>query len=438
MGHKFAEIAFTETIREIQTELGSRDGYASMDGELDYNHLLSEVEAQFIVERDSFYMATVSETGWPYVQHRGGPSGFIKVIDDKTIGFSDYAGNRQYVSTGNLRKDDRVSLFFMDYPNRRRLKILGRVSQVASDDLETLSLLEDENYRAPVERAFIINIEAFDWNCPKYITPRYTDADINAVIEPLQSELEQLRTNNSKPDQILENITRAPDEIGNGPLALIISAIRQEAENIRSYELRHPEGKALPSIEAGAHIQVPVMMANGETVWRFYSITSDPNQSKYYQIAVLNQPNGRGGSKTLHKQYQVGMVLGCYRPDNYFGLQETSHEKGDKAVFIAGGIGITPIRSMVMTAKQKGYDYEVHYAARNRKTAAFLDEFEANSKHYISSDDIYLDIASVLNKAEPNTIHYLCGPPAMIEDARNIAKELKLSPSAIVFEAFDE
>ena len=176
MGHKFAEIAFTESVQQVQRELGSRGGYMAMESGDDLNHLLSQREADFIMARDSFYMASVSETGWPYVQHRGGPTGFMRVLDEKTIGFADFSGNRQYVSVGNFRKDDRVSLFFMDYPNRTRFKMLGRVQMVGPDETELLAKLEVADYRAQVERGFVIHIEAFDWNCPQHITPRYTDS----------------------------------------------------------------------------------------------------------------------------------------------------------------------------------------------------------------------------------------------------------------------
>ena len=127
MGHKFAEIAFTPTVKKAQEHSGSRRSYARLeDGDAHHDNLGSR-EMAFIADRDSFYMATVSETGWPYIQHRGGPPGFVRILDEKTIGFADFAGNRQYVSVGNLQSDDRVSLFFMDYPNQTRLKLLGRV-----------------------------------------------------------------------------------------------------------------------------------------------------------------------------------------------------------------------------------------------------------------------------------------------------------------------
>jgi len=193
MGHKFADITFTSTVRDLQTARGSRRAYARMDEGEDYNHRLSKREAAFISARDSFYMASVSETGWPYLQHRGGPVGFMKVLDEQAIGFADYGGNRQYVSTGNFMGDNRVALFFMDYPNRTRLKMLGRVRIVDNGDEEILARLEDSNYRARIERAFVITVEAFDWNCPQHITPRFTEAEVDKMMEPLLEENRQLK-----------------------------------------------------------------------------------------------------------------------------------------------------------------------------------------------------------------------------------------------------
>lgn len=194
MGHQFAEIAFTESVREVQDIHNSRNAYSRMEGGEDFNNLLSDVEKQFIEQRDSFYMASVSETGWPYVQHRGGPVGFMRVLDEKTIGFADFAGNRQYVSVGNLRKDDRVSLFFMDYANRRRLKVLGRVRLIDDEYKDLLSQLEVADYRGRVERGFVISIEAFDWNCPQHITPRFTEAQVQERLNVLQEENRKLKT----------------------------------------------------------------------------------------------------------------------------------------------------------------------------------------------------------------------------------------------------
>ncbi|MDP2332854.1 MAG: pyridoxamine 5'-phosphate oxidase family protein [Reyranella sp.] len=193
MPHRFAEIAFTPTVKKVQEQLGSRLSYARMeDAPEAINHHLSEAEAGFIAARNSLYMATVSETGWPYIQHRGGPTGFVRLLDETTIGFADFRGNRQYVSVGNLMTDDRVSLFFMDYPNRTRLKLFGRAKIVDLDDQTTLSRLETPDYRARVERGLLIKVEGFDWNCPQHITERFTLDEVRAMTASLTSRIAEL------------------------------------------------------------------------------------------------------------------------------------------------------------------------------------------------------------------------------------------------------
>lgn len=192
MGHKFAEITFTETVKSVQERMGSRNAYAKREGDTDLNNALGETEAAFVKARDSFYMATVGETGWPYVQHRGGPAGFLRVLDEVTLGFADFSGNRQYVSVGNVMTDDRISLFLMDYPNKTRLKILGRVQLLDKDDAATLDKLAPSNYRARVERGMLITVEAFDWNCPQHITPRYSQTEMEAVAKTLVEKIIEL------------------------------------------------------------------------------------------------------------------------------------------------------------------------------------------------------------------------------------------------------
>ena len=192
MGHKFAELAFTPEVKAAQERNGSRRGYARMEAGEDHHNVLGPSEVGFISARDSFYMATISETGWPYIQHRGGPAGFVRTLDDKTIGFADFRGNRQYVSVGNLQTEDRVSLFLMDYPNRARLKILGRARIVDTNDKETLQRLSMPEYGAQVERGILISIEAFDWNCPQHITQRFTLAEIQEGTAPLRQRIAEL------------------------------------------------------------------------------------------------------------------------------------------------------------------------------------------------------------------------------------------------------
>jgi uncharacterized protein len=193
MGQKFAEIAFTPTVKHVQALLGSRSSCARMEAAM-RNHALGPSEAGFIAERDSFYMASVSETGWPYIQHRGGPKGFVRVLEENTIGFADYRGNRQYVSVGNLMSNDRVSLFFMDYPNRTRLKLLGRAKLIDASDSAILERLNVPGYRARIERGLLISVEAFDWNCPQHITQRYALADVEQATAALRRRIAELET----------------------------------------------------------------------------------------------------------------------------------------------------------------------------------------------------------------------------------------------------
>lgn len=193
MPHHFAEIAFTPTVKKVQEEAGSRSSYARMEGVPDaVNRRLTEAEAGFIAARNSLYMATVGETGWPYIQHRGGPTGFVRVLDERRIGFADFRGNRQYVSVGNLMTDDRVSLFFMDYPNRTRLKLFGRARIIGLDDRAVLSRLEMPDYRARIERGLVIEVEGFDWNCPQHISKRFTLEEMQQVTAPLIERIAEL------------------------------------------------------------------------------------------------------------------------------------------------------------------------------------------------------------------------------------------------------
>ncbi len=192
MGHKFAEIAFTPTVKKAQEQSGSRRSYARLEEGEAHHGSLGTREMAFIAVRDSFYMATVSETGWPYIQHRGGPRGFVHIIDEKTIGFADFAGNRQYVSVGNLQSDDRVSLFFMDYPNQTRLKLLGRVRLLEAGETKLLERLQVPNYGARIERGMVITVEGYDWNCPQHITPRFTEAQVLSMIAPLRNRVAEL------------------------------------------------------------------------------------------------------------------------------------------------------------------------------------------------------------------------------------------------------
>ncbi|KQT63958.1 MULTISPECIES: pyridoxamine 5'-phosphate oxidase family protein [unclassified Aureimonas] len=197
MSYGFLDIAITPSVRAAQVAMGTDHLWRDFAGER-ASHVFTGSEEAFIAERDSFYMATVSETGWPYVQHRGGPRGFLKLVDGRTLAFADYAGNRQYISTGNLAADGRTCLILMDYRRRARLKIYAQAEIVAPDAEPALAdLVAVPGYRARIERIVRLRLEAFDWNCPQHIVPRFTQAEIDEAIRPLHDRLTALETENA-------------------------------------------------------------------------------------------------------------------------------------------------------------------------------------------------------------------------------------------------
>ena len=198
MSYGFLDVAVTPSVRAVQAEMGADRIWHDFKGHREFDRF-TENEAAFIADRDSFYMATVSETGWPYVQHRGGPRGFLKLVDDHTLAFADYRGNRQYISTGNLAADDRTCLFLMDYPHRARLKIYANVETLALDDDAGLAaLVTIPDYKAKLERIFRLRLETFDWNCQQHITLRFTEREIAEGVRPLRDRLVQLESENAE------------------------------------------------------------------------------------------------------------------------------------------------------------------------------------------------------------------------------------------------
>lgn len=198
MPYSFLDIAATPSVRAAQASMGAERLWSVAGKDRQFDRF-TENETAFIAERDSFYMGTVSETGWPYVQHRGGPPGFLKVIDDTTLAFADYSGNRQYISLGNLNADDRASLILVDYPRRARLKILAHVEAMSVDqDPGLRDRVLDPGYRARPERILKLKLDAFDWNCPQHITPRFTEPEIATAMAPLRQRLADLEAENAR------------------------------------------------------------------------------------------------------------------------------------------------------------------------------------------------------------------------------------------------
>lgn len=197
MAYGFLDIAITPSVKAAQAEMGADGIWADFRGHREFDRF-TDSEKAFIESRDSFYMASVSETDWPYVQHRGGPQGFLKVLDDRTLAFADYRGNRQYISTGNFAANDRASLILMDYPSRSRLKIYAHVEKLGpDDDPELTARVTDGAYRGKIERIFRLTLASFDWNCQQHITPRFTQAEVVAAVDPLRKRLAELEAENA-------------------------------------------------------------------------------------------------------------------------------------------------------------------------------------------------------------------------------------------------
>lgn len=197
MAYGFLDIATTESVQAAQTAEGSRPFWADFAGHRAFDRFTAN-ERDFIAARDSFYLASVLDNGWPYVQHRGGPAGFVQVLDDRTLGFADYRGNRQYISLGNIRGDGRVALIFVDYPRRHRLKLFARAEAKAWDADPTLTArIATPGARVHPERLFLLHLEAFDWNCPQHITPRYSTTEIAEREAPLRARIAELEAANA-------------------------------------------------------------------------------------------------------------------------------------------------------------------------------------------------------------------------------------------------
>jgi len=191
MSEYISDIAFSPSVKQYQEKEGSRYTYQRVVESRDWQNSITDQLRSFIVNRDSFYLATTNQDGQPYIQHRGGPKGFLKVLDDQTLGFADFSGNRQYISAGNLQDNNQVSLFLMDYPSRSRIKIWGEARIIEKGD-KLLEQLKDGDYHAVVERAMIIKVKAWDINCPQHITPRYTLEELEPQIGELKERIKEL------------------------------------------------------------------------------------------------------------------------------------------------------------------------------------------------------------------------------------------------------
>lgn len=419
MARAFAEITFTPSVKAAQSRYGSRQSNRGFEATRERQDELTEVEAQFIEHMDGFFQASVGETGWPYVQFRGGPQGFLKVIDSKTIGFADFRGNRQYVSVGNIDADGRVALILMNYAHPGRLKIWGiaRVVDRAVDPALVESL-QVAGYAVKAERAIVIAVQAFDWNCPQHITPRFTEAEVRDMTAPLIAELAALRGS-----AVGALAVRKEAAIGDGGLTLTVAGIRILTPRVRAYLLKTADGSPLPQAEPGAHVLLPIQLPDGEPDTRRYSIASDPDDPMQWEIAVQREDQGLGGSAYIHSRYEVGLALNCTGPSSGFEL----HADDRPSVLIAGGIGITPLRSLAFALDRNSRPFSLHFAARSAVDAAYLPEllreFPGRIRTHWSDHGLSarMNLQAVVDEAPADAVFYVCGPERMVSEIQRIA-----------------
>jgi len=195
MKHPISDIAFTPSVKSVQERLGSRKQYARIDQRGGWKDIVTQDLAEYIAERDSFYLGTASADGRPYIQHRGGPKGFLKVLDEHTLAFADFSGNRQYITMGNLAENNKAFIFLMDYPSQTRIKIWG-TAEVVEDDPGLLKELTDPAYRGRSERVIHFRVEAWDVNCPQHIKPRFTEEEIDSMVKTLRDRIAMLEAEN--------------------------------------------------------------------------------------------------------------------------------------------------------------------------------------------------------------------------------------------------
>ncbi|MCX7220205.1 MAG: pyridoxamine 5'-phosphate oxidase family protein [Burkholderiales bacterium] len=443
MSRAFADISFTPSVKAAQSRYGSREANRGFEQVEEKRDFLEQRDADFIMARDSFYQATISENGWPYVQHRGGPVGFLKVIDEKTMGYADFSGNAQYLSVGNLNATSRISIILMDYPNRRRLKIWGSAKIVHEHEQpELIAQLEMGHYRARIERAVIITVEAIEWNCPQHITQRFSAQEVQEQVqEQMAAVLEQNRLLKQELAELQQQTPAASPAVkaqsmGNGPLELCITGVRKLTSRVRAFELRRPDGSALPKVEAGAHLRVPVVLADGQSATRQYSISSNPARRDIYEIAVLREADGRGGSIAVHDLFELGMRLHCDQPRNDFAL----HTSTAPSILIAGGIGITPIKAMAQQLKAQARTLILHYAGRSINQMAYRDrlqrELGQNMQVYPGDQGTRLDLDQLMQEAPADALFYVCGPENLIAAVLASAKAAGIDQQRLRYERF--
>ncbi|MET3134563.1 ferredoxin-NADP reductase/predicted pyridoxine 5'-phosphate oxidase superfamily flavin-nucleotide-binding protein, partial [Oxalobacteraceae bacterium GrIS 1.11] len=338
----------------------------------------------------------------------------LRVLDAHTIGFADLQGNRQYISLGNMSHDGRIALILMDWVAKRRLKVMGRVRVVErQEDTDLVARVAIPGYGVP-ERAYIITIEGFDWNCPQHITQRYPRASVDQAMMALRAQVAQLQ------DAAANNSRQRQAASGNGPLHLRLRAIRQVSPRVRVYELATANGGPLPpEAVAGAHLEVPVRLQDSQEVLRHYSLMPLIGHPDACEIAVQREDKGRGASVAIHAQWSLGLELRLSAPRNHFPL----HQDARPTLLLAAGIGITPLRAMALQLHQHGRPFALHVGARDSADAALVAGVPFKPVLHLSTQGGRMDVAALIDAATDDTVVYACGPEHFIEQASAAAQQ---------------
>ncbi|NKB71204.1 MAG: 2Fe-2S iron-sulfur cluster binding domain-containing protein [Candidatus Latescibacteria bacterium] len=424
-----SDVAFTPAVKSLQQRLGSRANYQETEQDPDWwlNTITPDLAA-FIAERDSFYLGTASADGQPYIQHRGGPVGFLKVLDERTLAFADFVGNRQYVSYGNLNENDKAFIFLMDYTSRTRIKIWG-TAKVVEDDPQLMERLADPDYHGKPERAFLFRIALWDKNCPQHITPRYTEKQIQ--------DLPECPCCDPKP--------------GRFSGSLEVAEIVAETANVKTLRLVQPGGGNIPfEYLPGQFLTLDIETA-GKRIKRSYTIASSPTRPECLEITVKREEMGLV-SGYLHRQIKPGDSLRLSAPAGGFTFTGAEHAS---IVLIAAGVGITPMMSVVRYLTDTEWTGDIFLLLSFRRIQDFIFAKEIDQ---LKNRHPNLHVAVTLTSPETDwagptgridkeliaefvpgiagrRVH-ICGPEPMMEDVQTLLQKLQVPQDNIRIEAF--
>ena len=381
---------------------------------------LTSVHVDIISNSDSFFVSSASILKGKNehsvdASHRGGFPGFIKVLDDNRLLIPDYQGNSMFNTLGNIHVYPKAGIIIVDYENSRVLQLSGSAKILWDQQ-------DDTNHSSGTKRFWELSVEKWQvTEIPKGVNWNFQDYSPHNPRE--------IKAKDSKENSVIGV---------NGKMSLTINNVEKKSTRINAYQLQAQDGAILPTFEAGAHLPIEVTLDSGKKVLRHYSILSSTQENRFYEIAIQNEEHGRGGSKALHKQLTLNSVINVLPPKSEFSLTPNNKH----VVLIAGGIGITPILSMLRELVDNNSSFEIHYAAKNEADLVFKKEVEAlvgtNAYFYTSEGEQVkrLDLPNLIKGTGSSSHVYMCGPLRMISQVRELAGERGLPDSQVHFESF--